>query len=102
MDVRLPGISGIQTSRRIVAELPGTVVVLLSTHRRPTCRRGWTTAARRRSHPRRTWTWMRWWRWWRLANPVSVAPGRSRYTDRPRRSRSQRYTDRPRRSRSQR
>ena len=33
MDVRLPGLSGIQTSRHIVAALPGTVVVLVSTHR---------------------------------------------------------------------
>ena len=34
MDVRLPGLSGIQTSRHIVAALPRTVVVLVSTHRR--------------------------------------------------------------------
>jgi two-component system invasion response regulator UvrY len=34
MDVRLPGLTGIQTSRRIVAQFPSTVVVLVSTHRR--------------------------------------------------------------------
>jgi two-component system, NarL family, invasion response regulator UvrY len=34
MDVRLPGLTGIQASRRIVEALPGTVVVLVSTLRR--------------------------------------------------------------------
>ena len=34
MDVRLPGINGIEATRRIVDAVPGTVVVLVSTHRR--------------------------------------------------------------------
>jgi two-component system, NarL family, invasion response regulator UvrY len=34
MDVRLPGINGIEATRRILADAPGTDVVLLSTVRR--------------------------------------------------------------------
>lgn len=34
MDINLPGINGIEATRRILAELPGTVVVLLSTYTR--------------------------------------------------------------------
>jgi DNA-binding NarL/FixJ family response regulator len=34
MDVRLPGLTGIQATRHIVDRLPETVVVLVSTHRR--------------------------------------------------------------------
>jgi DNA-binding NarL/FixJ family response regulator len=34
MDVRLPGLTGIQATRHIVDRLPQTVVVLVSTHRR--------------------------------------------------------------------
>ena len=33
MDIHLPGISGLEATRRIMAERPGTVVVLLSTYR---------------------------------------------------------------------
>ncbi|MFP5346461.1 MAG: response regulator transcription factor [Actinomycetes bacterium] len=33
MDVRLPGIDGVEATRRIKEALPGTVVVLMSTHR---------------------------------------------------------------------
>jgi DNA-binding NarL/FixJ family response regulator len=32
MDINLPGISGIEATRRIVAAAPGTVVILLSTY----------------------------------------------------------------------
>ncbi|HZQ84949.1 MAG TPA: response regulator transcription factor [Acidimicrobiales bacterium] len=32
MDVKLPGISGIEATRRVVAAHPGTIVVLLSTY----------------------------------------------------------------------
>jgi DNA-binding NarL/FixJ family response regulator len=32
MDINLPGINGIEATRRIVAALPGTIVVLLSTY----------------------------------------------------------------------
>ncbi len=32
MDINLPGINGIEATRRIVAERPGTVVVLMSTY----------------------------------------------------------------------
>ena len=34
MDINLPGINGIEATRRILAELPETVVVLLSTYTR--------------------------------------------------------------------
>ena len=34
MDVRLPGISGIEAAGRLAADLPGTVVVLCSTYAR--------------------------------------------------------------------
>jgi DNA-binding NarL/FixJ family response regulator len=33
MDINLPGINGIEATRRITTERPGTVVVLLSTYR---------------------------------------------------------------------
>lgn len=33
MDVRLPGINGIEATRQILARIPTTTVVLLSTHR---------------------------------------------------------------------
>jgi two-component system, NarL family, invasion response regulator UvrY len=33
MDVRLPGLNGIATTRRILARYPSTMVVLVSTHR---------------------------------------------------------------------
>jgi two-component system, NarL family, invasion response regulator UvrY len=32
MDINLPGISGIEATRRILAEIPSTVVILLSTY----------------------------------------------------------------------
>jgi two-component system invasion response regulator UvrY len=32
MDIRLPGISGIEATRRILARIPSALVVLLSTH----------------------------------------------------------------------
>ena len=34
MDIRLPGIDGVEAARQVVAALPGTVVVLCSTYRR--------------------------------------------------------------------
>jgi two-component system, NarL family, invasion response regulator UvrY len=32
MDINLPGINGVEATRRILAERPGTVVILLSTY----------------------------------------------------------------------
>jgi two-component system invasion response regulator UvrY len=43
MDVRLPGIDGIEATRRILALAPSTVVVLVSTHRQADLPRGWAT-----------------------------------------------------------
>lgn len=43
MDVRLPDIDGIQATREILAARPGTVVVLVSTHPRPSLARGLAT-----------------------------------------------------------
>jgi DNA-binding NarL/FixJ family response regulator len=40
MDINLPGINGIEATRRILAELPETVVVLLSTYTREDLPRG--------------------------------------------------------------
>jgi len=43
MDVRLPGIDGIEATRRILAVAPATVVVLVSTHRQDDLPGGWRT-----------------------------------------------------------
>ena len=43
MDVRLPGIDGIEATRRILAIAPATVVVLVSTHRQTDLPGGWAT-----------------------------------------------------------
>jgi two-component system invasion response regulator UvrY len=41
MDVRLPGIDGVEATRRILAIAPATAVVLVSTHRRADLPREW-------------------------------------------------------------
>jgi two-component system, NarL family, invasion response regulator UvrY len=43
MDVRLPGIDGVEATRRIMAIAPATAVVLVSTHRRTDLPPGWAT-----------------------------------------------------------
>ena len=43
MDVRLPGIDGIEATRRILAIAPRTLVVLVSTHRQADLPPGWAT-----------------------------------------------------------
>jgi two-component system invasion response regulator UvrY len=59
LDVRLPGISGVEAAASIVARVPGTVVVLCSSYAGadlpfPSTARGWRpTCTRRSCGPRR-------------------------------------------------
>ena len=43
MDVMLPGINGIEATRRIVAAVPDAIVVLVSTRRAAELPEGWST-----------------------------------------------------------